>query len=44
MDTKSQNMMGAPLKFERGSLGQIKGILHPTVKSKFVQLKLPNKK
>lgn len=44
VNTKSQNMMGTPLKLERGSLEQIKGILQPTVKSKFIHLKLPHKK
>lgn len=38
VDTKSQNMMGTLLKFERGGLGQVKETLHPTVNSKCAQL------
>lgn len=44
VNTKSQNTMGTPLKFERGSFEQMKGILQPTVKSKFIHLELPHKK
>lgn len=44
VNTKSQNVMGTPLKFDRGTLEQIKGIPHPMVNSKFIQLELPHKK
>lgn len=42
--TKSQNVLGIPVKVGRGSLGQIKGILHPTVNSEVIRLELSHKK